>query len=505
MNIFAVTLVLFSYFTAAQVSTFNVDGNFPQMGFTASSGPERTECGVGAMMAWNDMLYVVTYLSVPNGGSGTGLYSIDKNFTKTLLMSHNSTYANRMIHVATDSIIIGPYVISKDGEIRVFESLLNVRIGGMSEHLTNPNMVYFLGMDGPFWQADVTTLEVTQLFNLVTELNINSAVEQPHFKATHTMAGVVYVASNTFNQFDYLSLQHGGRFASWRGPGTNWTIIDDTGFVEVTGRKNFGCTVFALGSDAKSVILHVIDNGCGVDPSYNTSIQTYRLPRGSMQFDHLWTTEWMRIREVESERYILDAFGTFFTLSSFTYGGATWNVAPISRHLRLVPDFTQFNGLLVLGGNTGSSIFDNNLITGQSASNLWFGKTDDLWSFGTPQGYGMVWRFEQVPNGMASDPFLMTGYVNKVVHFRCDNGQAGLTVQFTIQIDFSGSAGHRGGDGETLEPWGSMYTTDQIQCYPGGYTYYTFPSGFSAHWVRFVPSYSNTALLPNITVSLTYT
>ena len=30
-------------------------------------------------MPWNDHLYLVSYLSVPDGGNGTGLYRIDAN------------------------------------------------------------------------------------------------------------------------------------------------------------------------------------------------------------------------------------------------------------------------------------------------------------------------------------------------------------------------------------------------------------------------------------------
>jgi hypothetical protein len=41
------------------------------------------------------------------------------------------------------------------------------------------------------------------------------------------MSGIVYVASNTFEEKDYLNLEHGGRFAAWKGPGHNWTILDE--------------------------------------------------------------------------------------------------------------------------------------------------------------------------------------------------------------------------------------------------------------------------------------
>ena len=56
-----------------------------------------------------------------------------------------------------------------------------------------------------------------------------------------------------------------------------------------------------------------------------------------------------------------------------------------------------------------SSIMDNNVVTGQSQSGLWFGKTDDLWKFGKPQGWGAVFRRDVVTDGQVSEPFLMTG------------------------------------------------------------------------------------------------
>lgn len=192
------------------------------------------------------------------------------------------------------------------------------------------------------------------------------------------------------------------------------------------------------------------------------------LPKASHAYDHLWTTEWPRIREVESERYLIDMHGMFFELAPFTWvsvsiagacsaapmtrasadhvthllqGGAAWGVKPISQHLRMVPDFASFRGFLVLGGNQVSSIFDNNWVTGQSQSGLWFGKTDDLWSFGKPQGWGGPWRNDAVGVGEASDPYLMTGFDKKVLHLRSDPPYTTPTVTVSIQIDFTGSAG----------------------------------------------------------------
>ena len=489
-------------------------GVFPSLSVTASSAPTRSECGHGALMAWADRLYAISYLSVPNAGSGTGLYEIDENMTQTLVAPHNSTYANRMLVPKANAIVIGPFVIDAARNVRALPAMMHVRIGGMAEHLFFPEtMVYMLGMDGPLWECDIVQLNCTQLFDLVAALDIPAAAgEQPHFKAAHAMSGLLWVASNTFEQADGLGVQHGGRLATWDGRSANWTIVARTAYVEVTGRHNFGCAVFALGWDINSVILTVVDNGCD-DPSYDRQLQHYRLPKASHAYDHLWTTEWPRIREVETERYIMDMHGMFYELPPLVWGGAVSGVKPISQHLRMVPDFASFRGFLVLGGNQVSSIFDNNWVTGQSQSGLWLGKTDDLWGFGKPQGWGAVWRNTPAvvstdPAAVASDPFLMTGFDRKVLHLRCDNGTAEYNycpyTSFAIDVDFTGSAGHIGATG-TLEPWSEL---EQVTVPASGYAAYTFAPGFSAHWVRvraFATGGGGGPFPVNLTAHFTYT
>ena len=511
---------------ALTTASISISGVLPSIVGTAESAPKRSECGVGAMMAWNDVLYYVTYLSVPAAGNGTGLYMVDQNLRQTLLANHSSVFANRMIVPSMQSIVIGPYVIDAAGNIRVIEDLLNVRIGGMAEHLTTETSVYMLGMDGPLWEVDLITLQVTQLFDMIKALDMcnfpTSCPEQPHFKAAHSMAGLLYVATNTYEEEDAVGIQHGGRLATWDGNSTsNWTILERTAFVEVTGRHNMGSVVFALGWDDASVILKVLETDTVVPTGGMT---TYRLPKASHAYDHLWTTEWPRIREVETERFLIDMHGMFYELPSFAYGGAAWGIKPISQHLRMVPDFASYRGFLVLGGNQVSSIFDANWVTGQSQSGLWWGKTDDLWGFGKPQGWGGPWRYDAVQAGVPSDPYLMTGFVNKVAHFRVDPPASNFAartsrsvaartgavrepaafpgpVTITIQVDFDGAAGHRGGPAY-LEPWSTLTTvTINASANLGtNYAFYAFPAGFSAHWVRFI-----TDVPCNCTAYLTYT
>ncbi len=251
----------------------------------------------------------------------------------------------------------------------------------------------------------------------------------------------------------------------------------------------------------------MIDYGDGSkDPSYDTAVQTYRLPKSSHAFDHLWTTEWPRLREVETERYLLDAGSMFFELTPFTWGGAVWGVRPISTHLRMVPDFASFRGMLVLGGNQVSSIFDANWVTGQSQSGFWFGKTDDLWNFGKPSGWGGPWLADLVEANTPSDAYLMTGFDKKMVHLRYDVNAPPYDVptgdiNIEIQVDFTGSAGHPGAHFFAM-PWSTVETVTihRTQGSAGsGYASYIFPAGFSAHWVRFV---ANQAC--NCTAWLTY-
>jgi len=293
------------------------------------------------MMAWADRLWFITYLSVPGPTNGTGLFSVDRNMMMTRVASHSSTYANRLLKSNLNVIVIGPYIIDAQGGVRTIEPLLTVRIGGMSEHLTDPDSVYMLGMDGPYWEVNLVTLAVKQLFDLTVALDLPPG-EQAHFKAAHTVGGLTYVATNTYEQADDLGLVHGGRLASWDGASLNWTILERTAFFEITARKNFGCTLFASGMDDKSVKLNVLDTGCSDAPVPPDASrwQHYRLPKcascdggarearlpalrrrllytfhspripslplsslaATHTHDHLWTTEWPRIREGKSRK-----------------------------------------------------------------------------------------------------------------------------------------------------------------------------------------------------------
>ena len=104
---------------------------------------------------------------------------------------------------------------------------------------------------------------------------------------------------------------------------------------------------------------------------------------------------------------------------------------------------------------------------GQPQSGLWFGKTDDLWRFGKPQGWGGPWWEAPILAETPSDPYLMTGFDKKVLHLYHNDAK---TVEFRVEVDVLGNG--------SWQP----YTTVPVG--PGGYAHHEFPEAFSAHWVR---------------------
>jgi hypothetical protein len=431
-----------------------INGVFPSLSVVAGSN-NRSEAGIGAMLPWADRLWLVAYVSHIKG-EGTGLYWIDE---KMQMHKHPAsvvgTFANRYIHNATDQAILGPHLIDTRGNVRTIEALKGHRLTATVDHLTDPqNKVYFLTMEGLFFEVDLRTLEVKQLFNLAKELNITFKEGKEHFKGAYTANGRVVVANNSYYEADYTGEQEAGRLAEWDGQ--KWTIIEKKPFVEVAGKnwsgQTYGNPIFATGWDKASVILKVFARG---------QWRTYRLPKSAQTFDHAWNTEWMRIRDAQTERFLMDIHGLFYELPAQIYEGRILPIRPIASHLRIVPDFCYWRGLFVMGGDQTDRSW------GQPQSGLWFGQIDDLWKMGKPAGWGGLWWKENVKAGQTSDPFLMTGFDKKVVHFK-NHGKDSVT--FTIEVDFLG-------DG-TWEQYKELTLPGQ------GYLHHEFPLSFSAHWVR---------------------
>ena len=174
-----------------------------------------------------------------------------------------------------------------------------------------------------------------------------------------------------------------------------------------------------------------------------------------------------RIRETEHERFLMDHHGLFYELPQWTYGNRVLGLRPISTHLWVLGDFCSFRGMLVLGADNASPSGSCNPFQGEPQSGLWFGKTDDLWGFGKPKGWGGPWWRTPVQADTPSDPYLMTGFDKKCLHLRNEGRQP---VAVVMEVDFLGD--------------GTWCGYDEIAVGAGGYAHHEFPDGFNAHWVR---------------------
>ncbi|MDR1938964.1 MAG: hypothetical protein LBQ73_10785 [Tannerellaceae bacterium] len=444
----------------------HVGGVFPHLAMTAGHSP-RTEAGTGALFPWADRLWVITYVAhLDRSGSGTGLYEINEKMElRKRPESVVGTYANRLLHGESNQLIIGPHVIDVNGNVRTIDGVKGHRLAATLTHLTDPaDKVYFLAMEGEFFEVNIHTLETRLLFNLMDELKEPKG-SKPHFKSGFTRHGRVVVCNNSYSVPDYNKAWSAGRLAEWDGK--TWKILEEKPFTEVWSASSFGAPILATGWDNASAVLKVFL------PEAKRWI-TYRLPKASKSFDETSNTEWLRIREVETERALMDCHGLFYEVGFHLYAEQLWAIKPVCSHLRVIPDFCSWKGLLVLGGNQGTPMkfgpADANPLAGQPQAGLWFGKTDDLWSWGKPAGEGGVWYDDAVVANQPSDPYLMYGFDKKSLHLWHDNT---TDVTFNIEVDVTGNGAFRTYDRKTVKT--------------GEYLHHEFPDGYNARWIRITP------------------
>ena len=102
--------------TGAAYGQKSYSGIYPSLAMYNNEG----ECGTGAVMPWNDKLYVITYAPHQPIGSSDKLYIVNNDKTAvTYDKSVGGTPANRMIHKESGKMFIGPYIVDGAGNIVV--------------------------------------------------------------------------------------------------------------------------------------------------------------------------------------------------------------------------------------------------------------------------------------------------------------------------------------------------------------------------------------------------
>ena len=451
-----VALALTALATPSPAAPQEWSGIYPELAYFNNEG----ECGTGAVVPWADRLWVITYGPHLPYGSSDKLYEITPDLQQIVRPeSVGGTPANRMIHKESNQLIIGPYLIGAEREVRIIPpKLMPGRLTGNARHLTDPaNKIYYATMEDGLYEVDVRTLAVKGLIKEimnkpkpgqtaeVSPATITSTLSGYHGKGLYSGQGLVILANNGERSPKALldpTIVSGG-LGSFNGEG-NWSLIRRNQFTEVTGPGGLTGNadpakdpIWTVGWDFRSVILMVMEDG---------KWTSYRLPKGSHSYDgaHGWNTEWPRIRDIgEESSRLMTMHGLFWKFPANFSSKHSAGVTPRSAYLKVIGDFTRWQDRLVFGcDDTAKSEFLNKRPAkgalagpGQSQSNLWFTALDAPDKLGPAIGRGSVWVDEPVQAGVPSDPFLLAGFAKRAVQLQHDGAAA---IKFTLEIDERG-------------------------------------------------------------------
>jgi hypothetical protein len=445
-----------------------ISGRYPHLATLNKQG----ECGTGAVVPWADRLWVITYAPHKPGGSDDKLYEIDSDLNRTVRPeSVGGTPANRMIHRESRQLNIGPYFIDEQRNVRVVSpKAMPGRLTASARDLADPaNKLYIFDMEGALYEVDVHTLEAKRLFARV----MNGA----HGKGAYSGQGRLVVANNgndVVNKAKPAALdplyatdpEASGSLAEWDGKA--WTVLERREFTDITGPGGIdgapddNAPLWAIGWDRRSVILKLLDAG---------QWHSYRLPVGDYSYvaRHGWYTEWPRIRDVGRGRMLMNMHGQWFDFPKSFSSTNTAGIRPIGDYLKITGDFCPWKvggRDQIVFGCDDASIMENPLAL-QSQSNLWFSSWDGLSRCGRPAGFGGPWVDDPVKAGEPSEPYLLAGYSQRVLHLSHDSDQP---VTFTIETDADGH--------------GKWTQYQAVTVPPHGYAWHVVPADVSAEWVR---------------------
>jgi hypothetical protein len=462
-----------------------IAGIYPHLAMYNTEG----ECGTGAVVPWAGRLWVVTYAPHKPMGSSDKLYEITPSLEQIIRPeSIGGTPANRMIHRESDQLIIGPYFIDGQRNVRVVDyKKMPGRPTGTARHLTDPaGKVYVATMEEGLYEVDVETLAVKCWINdgnanrgaNVFADALHSKLPGYHGKGLYTGRGALFYSNNGERGQAAKTdpTTRSGALAMWGGPGEDWQLIEREQYVEITGPGGIDGNanpdtnpIWALGWDHRSVLLHVLDRG---------EWHRFRLPKASFSYDgaHGWNTEWPRIREIgQGDSMLATMHGTFWDFPKTFSASNTAGIRPRSNYLKVVGDFARWGDYVVMGcDDSAKSEFLNKRAFKShrgapmvSNSNLWFVKPDELEGFGPALGSGGVWERDDVSAGTTSDPYLFAGYDHRVLHVGHESNHA---IRVSVEVD-------RAGNGQ----WTELRTIDVPA---NGSVSRVFDAKEQAQWVR---------------------
>lgn len=452
-----------------------ISGIYPHLAFYNAEG----ECGTGAVVPWGGNLYVMTYAPHSPYGSSDKLYRISPNLQLAVCPeSVGGTPANRMIHRETGQLVMGPYVIDEDNNVKTVSYETSPgRYTGTARHLEDPeSKVYIATMEEGFYELDMNTMDMKTLWS-----DDNAYMKPPHFpeleqnllnlpgwhgKGLYSGQGVLVYSNN--GEYSRRALEHfdavSGSLNEWDG--SQWKLVRRNQFTELTGPGGiYGNDdpsedpIWALGFDCKSLLLGVREP--------ETGWSFFRLPKASWAYDgaHGWNTEWPRIRNVGTGRkkdFLMTMHGMFWKFPDTFATGNTAGIRPRSAYLKVIGDFARFGEYVVMGCDDSAQKEFLNVRKakggiegpGQSNSNLWFLSPSETWALGPDNAGGYVWMKEEVKEGQASDPFLFAGWEYRCAWLR---NFSDAEVHVTFEADLKGNGRYVTVKNVTVPACGSVH------------------------------------------------
>ena len=431
----------------------SLSGIYPSLAYVNDEG----ECGTGAVVPWADRLWIVTYGPHSPFGSNDKLYEITPSLQITPRMeSVGGTHANRFIHRKTGQLVIGPYLVDSQRNMRAISpNVMPGRLTGTCMSLSDSaNKVMMATMEQGFYEVDVNTLNVNtispdgNLLHREGAPTINGSLcKGVHGKGFYSGQGVYVYANNGEDSDEALKNPtiESGSLSEYDGK--EWHLIRRNQFTEVTGPSGvYGPShpdtdpIWSMGWDSKSLILAV--------RSKQRGWEFFRLPKASHAYDgaHGWNTEWPRIRDVgewSGKNLLMTMHGMFWQFPASFTATSSAGIRPLSAYLKVIGDFAKWNSHIVFGcDDTAKNQFLNHRsqkgdvpAPGRSCSNLWFTTLSDISHLGATTADGAVWQNEQVEAGVPSEPMLIGGWRHRQAWISNKGTQR---TQYTFEIDKKG-------------------------------------------------------------------
>ena len=433
-----------------------ISGIYPSLAMFNNEG----ECGTGAVVPWADRLWVITYGPHLPFGSSDKLYEITPDLQQVIRPeSVGGTPANRMIHTETQQLLIGPYLIDAERQVRVIPpAKMPGRLTGNARHLIDPaGKAYYATMEEGLYEVDLKTLEVTGLIQDGNTpkpgfskeehpANLKSELPGYHGKGLFSGQGRLVYANNGDRDKRVTTdpATPSGALGEWMKPSEDWKLVRRNQFTEVSGPGGIrGNTnpetdpIWSVGWDHRSLILMCLHEG---------KWHSYRLPKSSHSYDgaHGWNTEWPRIRDIGENDLLMTMHGAFWRFPKGFTPTSSAGILPRSNYLKVIGDFARWQDRIVFGCDDSANKEFLNVRKakgelagpGQSQSNLWFVTPEQIDQFGPVMGRGAVWLEDPVKAGEVSEPFLFAGYKHRSLHLtwgenpKCD---------IEVEVDRKGS------------------------------------------------------------------